>query len=156
MKTIKKILVPIDVASDSSPIVESALDLAHRFGASVDFFHVWSPPAMLPMPLYVTVEPGGPMRAAEDVAQSMAAAQLKELVAKAHAAGIKEAHCRVGVGDAAIDIVDLATTGHFDLIVMGTHGRGAFAHAFLGSVAEKVVRRANCPVMTVRMTPVRA
>lgn len=150
MNPIKKILVPIDVGADSGPIVEMASELAKRFGASLDFFHVWQPPAMLPTQLFVTVEVGGPMRAAEDVAQSMAAAQLKELTARAHAAGIKEAHCRVGVGDPAIDIVELAGTGKFDLIVMGTHGRGGFKHALLGSVAEKVVRRAPCPVMTVR------
>jgi nucleotide-binding universal stress UspA family protein len=156
MKTFKKILVPVDVASDSAPVVETAIEMAHRFGASIDFFHVWQPPAMLPMQLFVTVETGGPLRSAEDVAQSMAAAQLKELVAKAHGAGIKEAHCRVGVGDPAVDIVDLQASGHFDLVVMGTHGRSAFAHALLGSVAEKVVRRASCPVVTVRTRPVHA
>ena len=59
-------------------------------------------------------------------------------------------HDQVGVGNPAQEIVELAERGQFDLIVMGTHGRGGFMHALLGSVAEKVVRRAKCPVLTVR------
>jgi nucleotide-binding universal stress UspA family protein len=47
-------------------------------------------------------------------------------------------------------IVDYAATEGFDLIVMGTHGRTGLSHAFLGSVAERVVRKAPCPVLTVR------
>jgi nucleotide-binding universal stress UspA family protein len=51
---------------------------------------------------------------------------------------------------AADAIVDYAREHHVDLIVMGTHGRGAFAHLFMGNVAERVVRMAPCPVLTVR------
>ena len=58
-------------------------------------------------------------------------------------------------GHAAEEIAALAEREPFDLVVMGTHGRGGFGHALLGSVAEKVVRRAACPVMTVRTSPVR-
>ena len=50
----------------------------------------------------------------------------------------------------AIEIVDYARKNGIDLIVMGTHGRGAIAHFFMGSVAERVVRMAPCPVLTVR------
>jgi len=97
MRPIKRILVPIDVGCEAPAIVDMAVELATRFGASIDFFHVWQPPAMLPMELFVTVETGGPLKRAQDVAQSMAAAQLKELAARAQVAGVAEAHCRVGV-----------------------------------------------------------
>jgi len=53
-------------------------------------------------------------------------------------------------GSAAQSIVDTAKTLKADLIIMGTHGRTGFAHMLMGSVAEKVVRTAGCPVLTVR------
>lgn len=56
---------------------------------------------------------------------------------------------RRAIGAAGKEIVRLATEEGFDLIVMGTHGRGEVAHLLLGSVTEKVVRRAACPVLTV-------
>ena len=59
-------------------------------------------------------------------------------------------------GQPAHTIVEHARTGGFDLIVMGTHGRTGFSHLFVGSVAERVVRRAPCPVLTVRDTTRRA
>jgi nucleotide-binding universal stress UspA family protein len=53
-------------------------------------------------------------------------------------------------GFAASEICDFAARDSFDLIVMGTHGRGGFKHLLLGSIAEKVVRTAPCPVLSVR------
>ncbi|HKF70044.1 MAG TPA: universal stress protein, partial [Vicinamibacterales bacterium] len=53
-------------------------------------------------------------------------------------------------GSAAYAIVDYARENGIDLIVLGTHGRGVLAHLMMGSVAERVVRIANCPVLTVR------
>ena len=50
----------------------------------------------------------------------------------------------------AFAIVDYAKEKSIDLIVMGTHGRGPLAHLLMGSVAERVVRTASCPVLTVR------
>ena len=54
------------------------------------------------------------------------------------------------VGHAFVEILQYASGNDIDLIVMGTHGRGAVKHMLLGSVAEKVVRKAPCPVLTVR------
>jgi nucleotide-binding universal stress UspA family protein len=56
----------------------------------------------------------------------------------------------VAFGSPARTIVEYADANGFDLIVMGTHGRGGVAHLLLGSVAERVVRTARCPVLTVR------
>ena len=86
----------------------------------------------------------------EELARSTAGAQMKDLGERLHEQGVKEVQSRVGIGNPAHEIVDLAELGHFDLIVMGTHGRSGFAHAVMGSVAEKVVRRAKCPVLTAR------
>ena len=54
------------------------------------------------------------------------------------------------VGSPFLEIVTYAKSHDIDLIVMGTHGRGPIAHMLMGSVAEKVVRKAPCPVLTVR------
>jgi nucleotide-binding universal stress UspA family protein len=53
-------------------------------------------------------------------------------------------------GPAAIELVEFARTGNFDLIVMGTHGRTGIRHVLMGSVAERVLRTAPCPVLTVK------
>jgi len=149
MRPIRTILVPVDFAPASREVVEMAIAMAQKFDASIDFFHVWQPPAMLPMQLLVVPEAGGVPMAAEDVARSIAGAQLKELAAQVKADGVKEIRSHVGIGDPSSEIVELAGANKFDLIIMGTHGRTGIQHALLGSVAEKVVRRAPCPVLTV-------
>jgi nucleotide-binding universal stress UspA family protein len=57
---------------------------------------------------------------------------------------------RLGSGDAANAILRMAEHESYDLIVMGTHGRTGLSHLVMGSVAEKVVARAPCPVLTIR------
>jgi nucleotide-binding universal stress UspA family protein len=54
------------------------------------------------------------------------------------------------IGTPALSIVEYAEGHHIDMIVMGTHGRGGMSHLLMGSVAERVVRTATCPVLTVR------
>jgi nucleotide-binding universal stress UspA family protein len=74
---------------------------------------------------------------------------LAELVATARAAGV-EATSRTRYGSTAREICEQARDLGTDLIVLGTHGRSGLSRALLGSVAERVVRRAPCPVLTVR------
>jgi nucleotide-binding universal stress UspA family protein len=150
MPTVRKILVPIDFGDEARPALDYAVMLARALGASLDLFHVWQPPPLLPHQLIVVPEAGGLPRAAEDVARSIAEARLQELAAAARQAGVERVVCHVGVGDPAHDICELADKGGFELIVMGTHGRTGIAHVLIGSVAEKVVRTAPCPVLTVR------
>jgi nucleotide-binding universal stress UspA family protein len=150
MNAIKKILVPIDLVGGARGAIELAKTLAVKFDASIELLHVWQPPPMLPMQLFVVPETGGVPMAAEDIVKSRATAQLQEIAAGLTQAGVSEVHLRVGVGDPAQDIVDLAASARFDLVVMGTHGRSGIKKMFLGSVAEKVVRGSPCPVLTVR------
>ena len=77
------------------------------------------------------------------------AAQLDKLVAKAKAAGAR-AQGLLLEGTAADAIVRTARSKRADLIVMGTHGRSGLARLFMGSVAERVIGTAPCPVLTVR------
>ncbi len=149
--TIRKILLPIDFSEAVQPAIELAATMAKKFGASIDLLHVWQPPLLIPLP--VVVIPSAPETRPvnlEELARTTAGAQMKDLVDRLRDQGVTDVHSRVGVGSPAHEIVELAGLGHFDLIVMGTHGRGGIAHAVLGSVAERVVRRAKCPVLTVR------
>ncbi|MGZ3440247.1 MAG: universal stress protein [Polyangia bacterium] len=151
MITIKKILLPVDFSECAEPAIALALEMARKFGASVELLHVWQPPPLIPLPMVVI--PSSPESQPinmEELARTTAGAQMKELVDRLRDHGVGEVLSRVAVGSPAHEIVDLAELGHFDLIVMGTHGRSGLMHAVMGSVAEKVVRRAKCPVLTVR------
>ncbi|MDB4970217.1 MAG: universal stress family protein [Myxococcales bacterium] len=149
MTDIRKILVPVDFSDGASVALELAASFAKTFGASVELLHVWTPPLMVPIPIVVVTPRSDQPLSLEELASTTASAQMKDLVEQLRKQGI-ETQARVGIGSPAHEIVELATLGHFDLIVMGTHGHGGLAHALLGSVAEKVVRRASCPVLTVR------
>jgi universal stress protein A len=79
--------------------------------------------------------------------QAQARARLQELLPEA---ARKDVMVAVQVGSPFQEIVRYAVEQAIDLIVIGTHGRGPIGHMLLGSVAEKVVRKAPCPVLTVR------
>ena len=149
--TLKKILVPIDFSEGAEPAIAMAATMARTFGAAVELLHVWQPPPLIPFPVVVVPSSGEstPVNM-EELARTTAGAHMKELAARLRDQGVAEVRSRVGIGSPAHEIVELAELGHFDLIIMGTHGRTGVAHAVLGSVAEKVVRRARCPVLTVR------
>ena len=78
---------------------------------------------------------------------------LQSFVAHARNSGVRIDTARTLNGEPAHTIVEAAERGDYDLIALGTHGRTGLSHLLLGSVAEKVVRRATRPVMTVRLTP---
>jgi nucleotide-binding universal stress UspA family protein len=82
--------------------------------------------------------------------EDTARARLHELVIDSDRGGPPTKPIILTSSSPASAIIDYATETDMDLIVMGTHGRGAFAHLLMGSVAEKVVRMARCPVLTVR------
>jgi nucleotide-binding universal stress UspA family protein len=85
-------------------------------------------------------------REVEDAAR----ARLQELIADADPGAVPAEPVVVTSNAPALAIVGYAKEANVDLIVMGTHGRGAVAHLLVGSVAERVVRCAPCPVLTVR------
>lgn len=157
MPDIKQILVPVDFSAGSRAAVDYAALIASKLGAGVELFHVWNPPTLVPENLLV-IAPShgtGPGFTLEDLARSRAETELKEFQGILKSRGVSQVHARVGVGDPAHEILALASHGKHDLIVMGTHGRTGVAHLVVGSVAEKVVRRAACPVLTVRKEEVK-
>jgi nucleotide-binding universal stress UspA family protein len=79
------------------------------------------------------------------------ARQLEEAKGEAQRAGATAVDTKLLQGAVAPEIVDYAKQGDYDLIVIGTHGHTGLKHALLGSVAERVVRLAPCPVLSLRV-----
>jgi nucleotide-binding universal stress UspA family protein len=138
MLTIRRVLCPIDFSDVSRRALAHAVAIGRWFGAHLTLLHVGSPGS--PPALYADVS-------APDLQHLQ---ELKDRVqtwlSGACAAGLVS-DIVIGEGDPAACILKSAAGA--DLIVMGTHGRGGFERLVLGSVAEKVLRKANCPVMTV-------
>lgn len=145
-KTIKRIVVATDFSDLSSEAVETAVAFAHECGATLDLVHVTSEMAYaVPPPMEMVTVPFDVAGAVREASQRMS---LEE--ERVRALGIPcESNVLVGRADA--EIVQHADKTHSDLIVMGTHGRSGLPHVLLGSVAEKVVQHAHCPVLTVPM-----
>jgi nucleotide-binding universal stress UspA family protein len=148
MVAVRRILCPVDFSDPSHAGLRYAVDLAGRFGASVTLLHVIQPPGFtLPEGMVVA---GADVFAElqRDVADALQAAR-----AEAERLGAASVEVDTAVGATHPEIVRYAEEHRHDLIVMGTHGRTGIAHALLGSTAERVVRHAPCPVLTVRAAP---
>lgn len=163
---LKRILCPIDQvpASTSAPpgekpgcapgptdaacrAISVAEELAGAFVGELLLFHV-VPPTPVAMPM-----PDGPVVPFFDVVAYEAKLRehyqrTLERLRKERVGPKTRARVRVVTGDAATEIVRLAKEEKCDLIVLPTHGRSGLTHLFFGSVAEKVVRHAECPVLT--------
>ncbi|HET8761586.1 MAG TPA: universal stress protein [Nitrospiria bacterium] len=136
------LLVPTDFSQGAAAAVEYALWLAGRTHATVIFFHV-----MEPTVYSVDFALTRPDLSAE--VRERAQDVLRQLVEEARGRGIP-ADQAVAVGAPFAEIRKAAADRRVDLIVMGTHGRTGAAHVVLGSTAERVVRLAPCPVLTVK------
>jgi len=144
MAKIRRIVCPVDFSDASAAAVEYALDLAADTKAEVRFVHVYQIPVYA-LPDGAVV--GGPELAAR-LGQQLQT-ELDALRKKYEGRGPKlDTHLVEGVPH--VEIVRIAKELPADMIVMGTHGRGGLSHLLLGSVAERVVRTAECPVLTVR------
>lgn len=149
MKPFKKILAPLDFSAQSPDVVRVAADLSKRYQAPLTLVYVYQP--------FVYMLPEGALAYAATQLTDMFVEFERNLASSkrdADAAGAYRTEVRVLQGAPAYEIVEFARTHDFDLIVMGTHGRTGIKHALIGSIAEKVVRTAPCPVLTVRPTEI--
>lgn len=147
MGAIRRILVPVDFSEPSRGALAYAAALARTLGAAVEVVHVAEVPVFVPS--------GSLPDAAADLSlvalvRENADNLLAKFIAEAAEQGITVQASRVDLGPPAQVITALASGGGYDLIVIGTHGRTGLAHALIGSVAERVVRHASCPVLSVR------
>lgn len=146
MINLKRILAPTDFSEHSRNALRYAAAFAERFGAEIILLHVFQDLAVSG-PEAVAVGP--PIVAPIEQFLESARHSLKRLIEECHLEQLA-IRAEVRPGMPFDEIITLATEEDVDLIVMGTHGRGWLAHVLLGSVTEKVVRKAPCPVLTVR------
>jgi nucleotide-binding universal stress UspA family protein len=141
MIALKRILVPSDFSECAAVAIKYGRELAYHFGAELHLLHVVQDTYRYAWDLEsVPVSGYGWIRTQRDGAEQ----ELKCLRSDAPHTTIACA-----IGGPVDEILRYACEHEIGLIVIGTHGRGGVAHAFLGSVAERVVRKAPCPVLTV-------
>ncbi|MBU6432820.1 MAG: universal stress protein [Nitrospirae bacterium] len=140
--TLERILVPVDFSDCSLDALEYAVVVAQQAEASLMLLHVLEP---VSYGLDFTL---GHIRTREQLRESWTK-RLEEL-ASSHQQSHVQMKSGLRGGLPVDSILDSAQTLPCDLIVMGTHGRRGISHAFSGSVAEAVLRKARCPVLTVR------
>ncbi len=138
---IENILCPTDFSMFSARAVRHAGALAQRFGARLTVLHVWAPYATSPLHAPATIASNWELRTRIDD-------EMRAFVESAvhDSATVKTV---VREGEPWREIQAMAEQLPADLLVMGTHGRGGFEHLLLGSVTEKILRRAPCPVLSV-------
>jgi len=147
---IRRILAPTDFSEISDGCVDQAVELARALGSEVVLLHAVEP-VVLAGDLFGASAVANVMEELQRAARQGLALRLERLRKRR---GIR---CRSVLvnGTAAAAIVDTAVRLGVDLIMMATHGRSGLSHLFLGSVAERVLRGARCPVLTVPATSVR-
>jgi nucleotide-binding universal stress UspA family protein len=146
MMTIHRILCPTDFSATSRHAVDLATHVARWYGSRIEALHVVRP-MVTPYPGLPAVDPHADPNTDAAERRRLCGETARAFEA-ATAAGIP-IDVMVHVGEPAYDILECATELSADLIVMGTHGLSGFDHLLLGSVTEKVLRKATCPVLTV-------
>ena len=145
MPAYERILVPVDFSEHSHAALREASELAQRYGATLHLLHVnepWPPSSTVASdayPMYheyVAQENARAAKALEDLAVPDAGPRPVQRVTRA--------------GHVEHEILKYIDDAEIDLVVIGTHGRTGVAHWIMGSVAERVVRFAPCPVLVAR------
>ncbi|MCA9771747.1 MAG: universal stress protein [Myxococcales bacterium] len=146
---VKRIVVPTDFSEASSVAEAFGVRVAEKFGAEVLLVHIAEDPYVS---LTSAAYPGAPLTLDIDKLRgeirAECEARLREWRERIPAAVRSRAIFRFG--KAFVEIIRVAREENADLIVIGTHGRTGLRHMIIGSVAEKVVRKARIPVLTVR------
>jgi universal stress protein A len=146
--SIQRILFPTDFSESARQAQDYACSMASKFAAELHVLHVVSDPAPLP-PItgFPTSLQNDPLPQIIRDAENHLSNQLEDALKKISRA-LRVVRV-VRAGDAVPQIIDYAQSHEIDLIILGTHGRTGLSQLLIGSVAEKVVRLAACPVMTI-------
>jgi nucleotide-binding universal stress UspA family protein len=147
-KAVERILFPTDFSDTAAVALEYACELTSALGATLHVIHVLentNPTGGWTAGKKYTPPPAPLTEGMEHEVQK----ELQTMLAKRQPLPQKSV-LAVKTGSPLVEIVRYAVDQHIDLIVMGTHGHGPIAHVLIGSVADNVIRRAPCPVLTVR------
>jgi nucleotide-binding universal stress UspA family protein len=146
MIILKKILVATDFGEASEAALTYGRDLARSYGATMHVLHV----VESVLASIADSESIGTLMDLQTQIERNARKQMESIITDEDRTTLHAQAIVLTSGRAAEAIVEYAKNNAVDLIVMGTHGRRALAHLWMGSVAERVVRMAPCPVLTVR------
>jgi nucleotide-binding universal stress UspA family protein len=144
MKPWKKILCPVDFSTTSRAAAHAATELAVSLDAELTLLHTYELPGFALPEGVVYASPSAARELLDEITRA-----LGEWKQEAEERGAKQVKIETAIGPPAEQIVLEAGKG-YDVIVIGTHGRTGLSHLLMGSVAERVVRKAPCPVLTVR------
>jgi nucleotide-binding universal stress UspA family protein len=142
----QRILCPIDFSESADHALRYAAALAETFSAELTLLHVVAP-VVAALPGDTTL-PDTLQADIDDLAEACRE-RLEQTVGKMAANGVPVQH-KILNGVPFVEIIRYARESETDLIVMGTHGRTGLGHLLIGSVAERVVRKSPCPVLTVK------
>lgn len=148
MTEFKRILVPIDFSECSRVAVRQAIDLAEKYGAALELFHAYEPPYYVGDVLIQI--PDKPALSVHDYIRESAQKLLDEMLSGIEGLDKVPHASDLVAGVPADAILEKCQSVEYDLIVMGTHGRRGLSHLLMGSVAERVIRQAPCPVLVLR------
>ena len=147
MKPIRRVLCATDFSTTSRRALDAATALARSSNAELTLLHVLAPPVVVPEQYLDAAT----MEEIDKRGRAWSIRELQKLSRRTTRAGV-ETSVLVRPGDPAEQIVRAGKDAKADLIVTGTHGRRGLKRLFLGSVAQRVVALASCPVVTVRGT----
>lgn len=145
MIALKNILVATDFSDASNVALDYGRDLARAYGATLHILHV-----VEDLSYRWGGELGFPLPELQDQWVAQARKNLDALVTDDDRGSIRVVPTTTMLTSPALGIIGYAKANAIDLIIAGTHGRGAVQHFLMGSVAERIVRTAPCPVLTVR------
>ncbi len=141
MADIKRVVVPVDFSSNTDKVVDYGVSVADKLGAEVLFFHVINDfqgyDMMLVHPSFIGMTKDLEQKAEERMANLVEGHAQRENGVRGH----------VVVGDAADEIISYAKLEKADMIIIGTHGVKGLEKILIGSTADRVVKKAPCPVL---------
>lgn len=146
---ILQIMVPVDYSDCSRVALEYAADLAKKLGVPLDVVHVWDRPSFVTDKVMVRDAAGAERSLIQMIAEN-AEAEMASFIKSAKIPADLQVERHLLSGEPASRVLEELRQGRHDLVVVGTHGRSGFQHLLLGSFAEKLVRHAPVPVLTVR------
>jgi nucleotide-binding universal stress UspA family protein len=148
MLSIRRIVCPVDFSACAQHALEYAQELAKQFDAELSLVHAYEDPAAYatPVPMSGYVGPGAELL---HELRKQFELRLEACMAEVAKTGVR-VRSELLEGTPYRVVLDWAKEYKADLIVIGTHGHTGFTHALLGSVTERVVRMAECPVLTIR------
>lgn len=146
MISFKNILLPTDFSGNAKPAQDYACELTDQFDSRLHVLSVVQDAALV-LPetgMFLTI----PLPSIHEIIEA-AESSLRDLLEPQWQSS-HDVCLKVAVGTPYVEIVRYAEENKIDLIVLGTHGRTGLQHVLLGSVAERVLRQATCPVLTIR------